>query len=109
MKMTVMIQGRVDRRDRGGKEGELGNGKGETWMGKWGSRGRRACKGWEWGERDEGDWEGAIGRGQREGGQQEGEMGTGQRGGGEEGARRGGISQMDIMKCSVDVWNTWVE
>ena len=59
--MTVLIQGRVDRKEggvgvgrgrwgvgqRGGGDGEGGNGEGETGMGKRG--GVEVGKGWEWG------------------------------------------------------------
>ena len=63
---------------RGGLDGERGNGKGEMERGATG-RGR-------WGK-----WEGEMGRGQRRG-----RRGSWQRGGAEEGARGGGISH---MKC----------
>ena len=103
-----MIQWRVESKEGVG-DGEGGNGDGETGReGQWGGRegwetvrGRSSGKGREWGGGDVevrlggGNVEGEIGRGQQEG--VDGERG--QRGGGEEGARRKGISQMDMMKC----------
>ena len=58
------------------------DGEGETRGGQWEETRRGQLEG--------GDGEGATGRGRWE---------RGQRGGGEEGARGGGILQMDMMEC----------
>ena len=94
-------------------------GRGATGRGRW-----RAGKGQEWemrgrqggwirrsgvcggdrrgamGRRLEGGWRGSNLKGEWGGGQQDGgDWRRGQRGGGEEGARGGGILQMDMMEC----------
>ena len=71
--------GRLDKKEWGG-EGETGGGQ---WGGDW-----------------EGGWRGGNLKEEWGGGQQEGrDWRRGQRGRGEEGARGGGILQMDMMEC----------
>ena len=90
-------------------------GKGQEWEGKGEAGGWTRRSGVVRGRQDwdngGGDWEGAMGRGRWRGGNLKGEMGggqqeggdgkgvtrEGQKGGGEEGARGGGILQMDMI------------
>ena len=77
--------------DQEGDDGEGGNGVGKMERGATG-RGR-------WGEEmGRGDGDGGNGKGEMRRGKRKGRWGSWQRGGGEQGARGGGISQMD-MKC----------
>ena len=66
-----------------------GQEQGAGWGGWTGRRGVLRGR-WQWGRGD--------GEGQRGGGKGK-EVGRGRQGGGEEGAREGGLSQMDMMEC----------
>ena len=89
----VLIKGRMDRKDRGGRGGrELGNGDGETGMGR-GPMGRGDCEGamgrGRWGGRQREGGDGEVGYGKREVGREEKWRGV-------EGTRGGRISQIDM-------------
>ena len=87
----------VGRKGGGGRVVE--GGEWETGLGQWGGdwEGAMGRGRWRGGNLKGEMGRGATGRGRREGGNGKGETGGGQRGMGEEGARGGGILQMDMI------------